>query len=472
MAKIVFMNDLWWELLGIMHLSSVLKKNSQDVFFYMYNKENKRLIEFIKKVDPDCLGFSLMTGQHNNAIKIASFIKKNIQKPILTIFGGPHCTFMPEIINNESVDIVVRGEGEGALLDIMNAIDRKEDMVGIDNIWMKRDSTIIKNKLRPLIDNLDDLPFPDRDILNRYYYFRTITNRLVMASRGCPFNCAICFNEPYKQLYGEKKSIRIRSIKNLISEIRHIMVRYPGTKLIKFQDDIFTLNNKWLFSFLEAYRREISLPFTCLTRADIKDEEIIRVLSESDCVGISLGIETGNERLRNEVLNKKIKNEQIAYTTSLLRKYKIPFVAYNIFFVPGGTLKNAWETVEINQKVSPSSTQSHIFNPYPGTRLYNQMLKDNKISHDYWDKPDDMFAFPEYNVCEDVDAEKKIYYLSNLLIHYPFLTSMFKKMIRIIKSDIPYMIIFKINAGIDAMLRNKLTIRRFLVEVIYHFKSH
>jgi len=188
---------------------------------------------------------------------------------------------------------------------------------------------------------------------------------------------------------------------------------------------------------------------------------------------MSLGVETGNENLRNEVLNKRIKDEQIIHTASLLKKYKIPFVTYNIFFIPNGTLKNAWETIEINQKISPTSTQSHIFNPYPSTRLYNQMINDKIIDKDYWDKqPDDMFKFPEYNICEDVNVEKKIYYLSNFLIHYPSLTPFFKKLIRIVKIDAPYLVIFKINAGIDAMLRNKLTFHRFLIEVMYHFKSH
>ncbi len=474
MAKIIFMNELWWELIGIMQLSSVLKQGSHEVLLYMYKKENKKLLKFIKDKDPDCIAFSLMTGQHNNAVKISSFIKKNIKKPILTIFGGHHCTFKPEIINNDSVDIVVRGEGEGALFDIMNAIDNRTDMSGIDNVWIKQGSNVIKNKLRPLIDNLDDLPFPDRSIFDNYYYFRSMTNRLVMASRGCPFSCAMCFNKQYRQLYKEKGSVkncvRMRSVENVISEIKHIKKEYPKTKLIKFIDDNLTLDQKWLFNFLKIYRKEIGIPFTCLARPDIKNEEIIKVLAESGCVGVELGIETGNEKLRNEVLNKSLKNKQIIDTTSLLKKYKLPFVAYTIFFIPNGTLKNAWETIEINQKISPDSTRGHIFNPYPGTKLYDQMINDKIIGKDYWDKPDDMFKFPEYNACEDVNAEKKIYYLSNFLIRYPSLTPFFKKLIRIVKIGTPYIIIFKVSVGIDAMLRNKLTFYRFLIEIMYHFK--
>ncbi len=469
MAKILFVNELWWELLSVMQLSAVLKQNSHEVFFHMYENPGK-LSKCIKETKPDCVGFSIMTSQHISALKIASFIKRNINKSLLTIFGGPHCTFVPEIINDDSVDIVVRGEGEGALLEIMNAIDKKDDFANIKNVCCKHNSEIIKNEVRPLIEDLDSLPFPDRELFDRYLYYRNNPKRLIMTSRGCPFSCTFCFNKKYKELYQTKKPVRRRSIQNVISEIKLIKNKYPSLKLIKFMDDMFTTHRKWLFSFLEEYNKEINLPFVCHIRADSETEETIRALAKSNCGGVEFGIETGNEELRNRLLNKNITNNQIFNVCTLLRKYKLPFTTYNIFFIPGGTLQNAWETIEINQKVSPFTSHSHIFKPYPGTFLYEQLLKDNKISSDYWDRVDDMFAFPN-DASDDINKEKKIYYLSNLLISFPRLAPLLKRMINSIKSDFLFLTIFKLSAGIEFMLRNKVSLKRFIHESWYHYKT-
>jgi anaerobic magnesium-protoporphyrin IX monomethyl ester cyclase len=469
MAKILFINELWWESLSVMQLSSVLKQNSHEVLFHMY-KNQDNLSKYIKETEPDCVGFSIMTSQHISALKVASFIKRDVNSSILTIFGGPHCTFMPEIINDDSVDIVVRGEGEGALLEIMNAIDKKDDFSNIKNVYIKHNSEIIKNELRPLIEDLDSLPFPDRGLFDKYLYYRNYPNRNIMTSRGCPFKCNFCFNKKYNELYQTKKLVRRRSVQNVISEIKFIKDKYPATKLIKFMDDMFTVNRKWFFSFLEAYNKDINLPFNCHIRADSETEETIKALAESNCTGVQFGIETGNEELRNSILNKKITNDQILNVTAVLKKYKLPFTTYNIFFVPGGTVDNAWETIKINQMVSPTTSQSHIFRPYPGTFMYEQLLKDNKISPDYWDRVDDMFAFPDAD-SDETKTEKKIYYLSNFLISFPRATPLFKKMINLIKSDFLFLTIFKLSAGIEFWLRSKLTLRRFLYELLYHYKT-
>ena len=470
MAKILFVNELWWESLAVMQLSAVLKENSHEVFFHMYKNPDK-LTKYIKEKNPDCIGFSIMTSQHISALKTASFIKRNISKSILTIFGGPHCTFVPEIINDESVDIVVRGEGEGALLDIMNSIDQKEDFANIRNVYLKRDSGVIENEMRPVIENLDSLPFPDRGLFDKYSYYRNSPNRNIMTSRGCPFKCNFCFNKKYNELYKTNKPVRWRSIENVISELKLIKDTYPATSLIKFMDDMFTVNKKRFFAFMELYNKEINLPFNCHIRADSETEETIRALAESKCTGVQFGIETGNEELRNRLLNKNITNDHIFNVTDLLKKYNLPFTTYNIFFIPGGNSNNAWETVEINQKVSPSTSQSHIFRPYPGSFLYEKLLEDKKITPDYWNKVDDMFAFPEDDGSGEINKEKKIYYLSNLLISFPKLTPFFKNMVNVIKPDFLYLIIFKLSAGIEFWLRSKLTIRRFLFELLYHYKT-
>ena len=163
MAKIVFLQRLYYEYGGPMILSAVLKNSGHSVNLLIGENANY----FLNKIkDVDVLAFSTMTGMHQWAIKIASEIKK--EKDILTVFGGPHPTYFPEVIESSAVDVICLGEGEYPMLDIANAIDNREDLSHIQNLWVKKNGKIYKNAIRPLIENLDILPFPDRELYYKY----------------------------------------------------------------------------------------------------------------------------------------------------------------------------------------------------------------------------------------------------------------------------------------------------------------
>lgn len=454
-----------------MYLSSVVKAKGHQAYLYMDNGSKDRLIAYIKDKSPDFIGISLMTGQHLWALRVASLIKARFKKNKLKIiFGGPHPTFMPQIIEYPCVDIVCRGEGEGALVDIMDAFDSGDDFPQkIPNLWVKKDGCVIKNNLRPLAADLDILPFCDREIFYQYSFFRNHSNKGIITGRGCPHACAFCFNEQYRNMYNMPKGyIRKRSVSNVIEEIVLLLKKYNNTRYIRFQDDLFTTNKKWMMQFLEIYRKKIKLPFMCYIRADSTDEEIIEEISLSGCVLVNFGIESGDQRVRNKLLNKKLKNQQIYKTAGLLKKYKIPMFTDNMFFIPGAGYSHAWKTVRINQKIKADHVIANTFQPYPGTALYKSLCEQKVIEKNFFDNIPDIYSYAPMS-CQENRIERNIYNFFILFIKYPRLTPLFKKLLNM-KPNRLFHLIFKITVGLDHKARYKLSWKQFFNEAVHHYK--
>lgn len=364
MSKIVFLQRLWYEYGGVSSISAILKKNNHQVQLLIGNKAS----DFIKNLnDADVVAVSLMTGMHHWALDILSEIKK--RKNILSILGGPHPTYFPEIIHHPYVDIICRGEGEYATLDLMNCLDTHQDFSHILNLWVKQGGQVHKNRLRPLIQNLDTLPFIDRDIYYKYPDLKKSCIKPFSATRGCPFKCSFCFNDKFMQIYGtENAAVRFRSPENIIKEIAQVKKNY-GINTIFFTDDVLGLNQKWFKELLSLLAKEISLPFICNIRADLLTDEIAGLLKYAGCHSVSFGIESGNEKIRKEILKKNISNQQIINAARILKKYKIKFFTFNILGIPGETLQDAYETVKLNIKIKTDYPRCTILVPYPETDI-------------------------------------------------------------------------------------------------------
>lgn len=366
MARIAFVQTIWMEYFGIMQLSAVLKSKGHRVELFI-GANARHLAGDIKKYGPDIIGFSCITGTHELAPKIARGIKSHAGA--MVVFGGPHPTFFPEIIEEEGVDAVCIGEGEGAISDLADAIDKKTEICGIPNLWVKQDGRIIKNNVRPLIDGLDSLPFPDRSIYYDKYPFLNRSQKIFIAGRGCPYKCTYCFNESLQELYsGKGKYVRFRSVENVLDEIDEARRSY-GCKTVYMADDTFILDRTWLFEFLEKYRTRIGLPFSCLARADLISEDIVAKLKSADCYAVFFGVESGDESIRKMVLGKSITDSQIIETASLLKKYGINFRTYNMLGLPGETLKEAFKTIDLNIKIRTDYPWCSILQPYPKTAI-------------------------------------------------------------------------------------------------------
>jgi anaerobic magnesium-protoporphyrin IX monomethyl ester cyclase len=366
MAKVLFLQNIPFEYMGPMYLSALLKQHGHRCRLIILS-EHKNYLDEINEYNPDLIAFSTMTGPHSWVLKTADRIKKNFNKPV--ILGGPHPTFFPEVIHEPCVDMICIGEGEFALLDLANALDQNIDFFSIPNLWVKKGNRIYKNRLRYLIENLDEIPFPDRTLYDDCKILRSVPAMKFLTGRGCPYRCSFCFNHKYNELYrGLGRIVRKRGTDSLITEIKETVQRYH-LELIRFPDDTFIANRRWVLDFLQKYKKDINLPYTALARANELDEDVVNMLKISGCLNIYFGVESGNETLRNQILKKNLTNNQIINAANLLKKYKVKFGTYNMFGLPDETLPLALETIQFNKTLRPDYTINNVFQPYPKTDI-------------------------------------------------------------------------------------------------------
>lgn len=367
MARMAFVQNIAFEYLGVMYISALLKSRGHVVEMFIVGADEGRTLAELAAFRPDLVGFSCTTGMHSWSLSFAAKVKEKI--PARVIFGGAHPTYFPEIIDEPQVDIVCRSEGEQAVLELVEKIDRGLALDDTLNCWFKVEGAIVRNEQRPLLENLDELPFPDRDLYIGKYPYLQRGQYSFLGGRGCPFACTFCFNHALLKLYrGKGKLFRCRSVDNLLAEIKEVAGRYK-LKTVYMQDDTFIINKKWVAEFAHRYKNEVGLPFVCLIRADLADEEVIEQLAAAGCRNVFFGVETGSEELRNTLLKKKVTDAEIREVAQLLKKHGIKFRTYNMLGLPGESLADAFRTVELNAEIGTDYPWCSLFHPFPGTEL-------------------------------------------------------------------------------------------------------
>ena len=367
--------------LGMAYISAYLKAQGHSVCLidYTWGGRIKKTIFAVNKFAPDLVAFSTRSGEFTFCLKVANKLKECFGSAIKIIFGGVHPTINPEqVINEDCVDFVCVGEGEQAMAELCQKMERKEPIHQIKNIWVKEDGIVKRNDVRCLIEDLDEIPFPDRDVfdIERYISSRDGTIDMIV-SRGCPYQCTYCINPILQRLYkGKEKFTRKRSVDNVIDEISEIYEKYK-IKHIAFQDDIFPSSPEWLKQFSQAFSRNFHLSFSCNVRAESINSQMCKYLKDSGCSSIHIGIESGSESLRENVLHRKIGNEKLIAAFETCRKEGLATYSFNMIGIPYETLSHIRETIELNKRIEPTFLQVSTFQPYPGTQL-RQLCMEKK----------------------------------------------------------------------------------------------
>jgi len=384
--------------LNLLYISAALKKAGYDTRVFeltqylknasIFNPLKKILKDFTSLLDsyrPDIVGFSVMTVGYNITKEMARVVK---WRGIKVVFGGIHPTVLPEETIAESfVDFICVGEGEVPVVNLLNRYFNGEDYTKVEGIWGKDESgKIWRNDVADLVIDLDSLPFPDREALDSSYYNAELTGANVFTSRGCPYPCSFCQNKFLLDLYeGKGNFVRYRSPESVYNELEVIISKY-GTEYFYFSDETFTLNKKKALEFLKGYRARFkNVPFMCQTRIDRVDAELMEALKEAGCHQINLAIESGNTAIRNDVLLKNFTDEQIRTVFGLAKKSGIKTQSFNMIGIPGETLENVFETININKELRPDRVLCTIFMPFPGTELGDKCLEKGDIIADVKD---------------------------------------------------------------------------------------
>lgn len=385
---------------GLGYISSILKMNGYGVkYFVLKNtKDVTMLYENIKITQPEIIGFSVTSSQFNYL--------KNIVKPIKDISdsfilcGGVHFTLQPDcILEIPELDAIVRGEGEYPLVELLKAIENRQDYFKIKNFWFRRKGEIVKNELRPFIKNLNELPFPDK-------HYSEQKNRFIF-SRGCIFECTYCSNKALSEV-AEGSYFRQRSPTKAIEEIERDATRLNFTYIV-FDDDTITLNKKWFYEFFALYKKTFRYPFRCNLRPGTVDSDMFKLLKECRVGEVGIGLEHGNEEFRKTVLKRNISNKQIIDVFKLCDKYNISHVDHIIVGFPFETKKLFLDTVRLSRRAFAYREYPYIFHPYPGTELgricnENGWLPEKEY---FREREEAVISFPnfkkeEIQLCRDV----------------------------------------------------------------------
>lgn len=464
MARFALIQNLLTENLGLMSLSAYLQSEGHESRIFV-DVQGTNAFDDVESYKPRILGFSCTTGMHHWALDFAQRYKAD-HPDVIVLLGGPHPTFYPLIVREPVVDYICVGEGEEAAVELANAIDDGGNPANVANIWTVRDGEVIQNPVRSLIQDLDSLPFPDRTYYDRYPVTARETSKNFLSGRGCAYKCNFCANHTLMKLYHDKgKWVRFRSKENVIEEIKQVKARYP-IRFVGFSDDILIVDRKWLYPFLELYQKEIGLPFLSTVRANLVDEELVRALKEAGCFSCVFGIESGVERIRNEVLAKGVKDEHIYESARLFRKYKINFGTYNMVGLPGETLDDAFQTVKINAKIRPDFPWCSVLQPYPGTEIRERIEKElgrelpvDEIGGSYF--TNSPFQTREMRQKENL---QKFFHLA---VRYPFLQPLICQLIKLPPNPL-FQLIFKSCYALQLMKRSKIN---FLTLLRYGFTS-
>ena len=364
---------------GIGMLSAVLKAYGHDTkLHYMFGAyDMEPLREQIKSYQPDVIAFSAVSPQY--------LFMRNVLRDLqpfdaFTILGGQHATLAPECLEElEGLDAICIGEGEYPLLELVEALEHGHSIDNIRNLWIKtKKGSIIRNPTRPFVKNLDELPFTDREIFD----YQSIVDSdfdtsLFMFSRGCPYNCTFCSNHALRRKQGGKY-VRLRSVDSCLQEIREVVTKYR-VKVLYFNDDCFTYRQDFVEEFCDKYHREFSYPFDINVHPETLNEDICLKLKKSGCRRVSIGIESGSEKFRKEVLGRHQSNATILRAFELCRRFELVTKSFNIVGFPHESPEIFQETIELNARINPDSFVLGIFEPYPGTKLAEICKRKNLI---------------------------------------------------------------------------------------------
>jgi radical SAM superfamily enzyme YgiQ (UPF0313 family) len=376
---------------GLSYLSAVLKKNGHDTKVAVVSepmlKRKAGLLEgMIEEFRPGAVCFTAVATQYPLISAAAGLVKKSFPD-VYTVIGGVHATLEPESVIRDDFDALCAGEGEYPLLELIRCLEKQAEPSGIPNFWIKRGEIIERNGPRPFLENIDELPFPDREMWLPWIGVKkeSIAFFTVLAGRGCPYQCTYCCNHALKKT-APGRYVRFRSPESISDEIRQITSVYPGATDVFLEVETMAANKKWALDVCGRLRElnatlEKPVQFGTNIRVTRNPDfgELFEGFRSANFKRINIGLESGSERVRRDVLKRDYSNRDVIETVALAREKGLKVCFFNLIGVPGETAADFKETVRINRECLPNLHYNSIFYPYPGTDLHALCLEKNLL---------------------------------------------------------------------------------------------
>lgn len=379
---------------GISYISAALKdagfETKMLVLSSTYGDDGVSMVmDEIKSYKPGMVCFTSVCTQYFYLRKIAEKIKKNFPN-IYTVIGGPHPSLNAGKVVRDAFDFVCVGEGERSAVELANRLSRGLPAYDVPNMWYVRDGELKKNPPSEFIQELDELPWPDRDMWLPWVNKDTNVKASVLLGRGCPYNCTYCCNHAFKKL-ASGKYVRLREPQKIFEEIKYLTLEM-GMKEFHLEVETIGVNLDWLFELcelLEKFNATLDSPPEYGTNFRVMPgreyDEIFQKMSAAGFKYMNIGLESGSDRIRREVMKRIYSNDDIVKAVTTARKYGIRSCLFVLMGLPTETEADFLETVKVLRDCQPDRYLLYLFYPYPGTEIYDKLLAKGEITDDYID---------------------------------------------------------------------------------------
>lgn len=376
---------------GISYISAMLKREGHETSLVVLSRDTGALaLEHVRSFEPALVCFTSVYSEFAFLAREAARIKRECPQVFL-IAGGTHVTLDPDSCLDTAFDAVCVGEGEYPVLELVGQLEEGRSPTGIPNLYIRRPDGIEKNPPRPFIEDLDSLPFPDREMWKPWLAWPK-SRPSVLVGRGCPFQCTYCCNHALR-LQADGKYVRVRSPENIAAELRTLKEEWPEMGSVYLEVETMGFKVDWALELcreLERLNTEFETPIAFGSNLRVTPncdyDELFAAFKRSNFDLVNIGLESGSERVRRDVLKRNYSNDDIIRAVATARKHGLMVGLYNLIGIPGETRADFWETVRVNRACRPDWYLLSVFFPYPGTELYETCrdigLLDSLPDHD------------------------------------------------------------------------------------------
>ncbi len=386
---------------GIRHIVAYLRQRGYDaplIFFKNWtnygafpptDKEMDLLLGLLRDLRVDLIGLGFVSSYFPIMAPIIRRIRSELDAPV--VLGGIHATAKPERCL-EIADIVCVGEGEAAMAELVDRLAAEQPVDDVANLWLKKDGEVNANPVRPLIPDLDSLPFREfsgkdvfeitRNKLSAREPIFELSEFRIYTSRGCPYACTYCYNSFVRRMYkGEPNYYRQRSVQHVIDELKYVKPKFKHLRKVVIDDDVFLPGSEWIEEFIEKYPKEIGLPFECMLHPDAVDEAALRRLKEAGLRRVLIGVQTGSPREAREVFGRSLDTRKIIDFGRLCRRHRIESAYDFIVDNPLATEEDKRATIDLVLSLPrPFNLFLYSLTAFPGAVLTEKLIEKGVIS--------------------------------------------------------------------------------------------
>lgn len=392
------------EQLAVSLLSAVLRREGHDThlafhpalfnydgfvdipFLARLLDRTEHVIDEIVASEPDLVAFSVLTASYPWSLRVADAVRRRCGASV--IFGGVHPSAVPEVcLENDAVDYVCVGEGEEAIVRLCENLPEqgRRPTEPIANLWWRDGGRTVAGPAAPFLADLDSLPYFDKSIWRDHV--RIADTWMTMSSRGCPYRCTFCFNNFFAKLPGKGggKYLRQRSIDHMLGELVQAKAEW-GIRRVDFEDDIFTVDKRWIHDFLIEYRREIDLPFQCLIHPRYIDHDMARWLADAGCQHVQMGVQSVDEEYKRQQLLRMEKDSHLRNALDALRSADLDLKLDHMLGLPGEPIGAQELAREIYSEFLPRRIQTFWLVHLPGVGLTKAAVERGDLSVEDYDR--------------------------------------------------------------------------------------